>query len=378
MADWYDTNWSNRFKVTSDNTKVAAAIKGLAIDLSLAPTEFWSNVKSDGGDIRVTQSDGTTEVARDVISIDTTGEKGLLRIDSGAISTSADTDYYVYYGNASADEPATGSTYGQYNAYDSQIDMALESLGNTFNDRTGQRSITDTEGTLTEVSSSLGKATEIEHPGGQQINPVIASPFPYTSYALIQVPSTLNDLHPVFADGVTETTDYAGMSYRVMSDTHNRKVFLRHGDGGCAGSGRRDFLTSTQFPPNRWALVAVRVNSLTDVDILFEGVTQNLEIDAGGSSSSMGYGDLSGVGISQVSSCQFDYRGNTLTSFVHHVGRALSNNELLTISNNSADNDTFWSFGEQEEVITLTITTQAATNISYNEATLNGEVSDLE
>ena len=27
---WYDNAWNYRFKVTSDNTKVAAAIKGLA------------------------------------------------------------------------------------------------------------------------------------------------------------------------------------------------------------------------------------------------------------------------------------------------------------------------------------------------------------
>lgn len=43
----FPTGWDYKVKLTSDNTKVASAVKGLAVDLSNMPSEFWINVKSD-------------------------------------------------------------------------------------------------------------------------------------------------------------------------------------------------------------------------------------------------------------------------------------------------------------------------------------------
>ena len=112
MADWFNNDWEYRLKITSDNTKVSANIKGLALDLSnITDEDFWNNVKSDGSDIRITQSDGTTLRARDVISIDTKEQTGLIRFDTSNISTSADEDYYIYFGNEDAEEPDASDTY---------------------------------------------------------------------------------------------------------------------------------------------------------------------------------------------------------------------------------------------------------------------------
>ena len=116
----FPNDWTGRFPITSDSTKVSAGIKGLAYDLSNAPSGFWGSVKSDGSDIRITSDEaGTTQVARDVISIDTSTETGFIRFDTGDISTSSDDTYYLWAGNESATEPAVSDTYGQYNAYDS-------------------------------------------------------------------------------------------------------------------------------------------------------------------------------------------------------------------------------------------------------------------
>jgi hypothetical protein len=85
----------------------------LYYDLSLAPSDFWNRVRSDGGDIRVTAQDGTTQLAREVSGFDYAGHKGSLFIGMGAA-----TSCYIYYGNATATEPAAGSTYGSRNTWE--------------------------------------------------------------------------------------------------------------------------------------------------------------------------------------------------------------------------------------------------------------------
>jgi len=81
LADgtWFNdgsgTAWSNRFKITP-----ASVNSDLYYDLSLAPASFWSNVRSDGGDIRVTAQDGTTQLAREV--------SGFVKSDVAKVTTS--------------------------------------------------------------------------------------------------------------------------------------------------------------------------------------------------------------------------------------------------------------------------------------------------
>ena len=56
--------------ITIDNTKVSADLTDYVIYVNLANLNatFWSTVADGGGDIRVFKSDGTTELAREVVS----------------------------------------------------------------------------------------------------------------------------------------------------------------------------------------------------------------------------------------------------------------------------------------------------------------------
>jgi hypothetical protein len=144
---WFDQNWDYRNKVTIDKDKVSTNQTDFTVyvDLSDFGNDFWNNVKSDGGDIRVTSDDGTTQLPVDVISINIGTKKGILKLKTGSLSASVDTDIYVYYGNAVATQPAPGDTYGQYNAYKSDIKLSanLEESGNgtadEFKDRTSNQ-----------------------------------------------------------------------------------------------------------------------------------------------------------------------------------------------------------------------------------------------
>jgi hypothetical protein len=64
------------------------------VDLSDLPAGFHTNCnQTDARDIRVTRSDGVTECAREVVSYDSTNDKGELHFKANSISSSADTDF---------------------------------------------------------------------------------------------------------------------------------------------------------------------------------------------------------------------------------------------------------------------------------------------
>ena len=119
---WYSGSWTYRIPITVDNTKVAADLTDFPVYVSLADlvSDFHTNVKTDGSDIRVTKSDGTTEVPIDLVFYDSGTDTGELHFKAdGTLSSSVDTTFYIYYGNSGASAPAESATYGAQNVWKS-------------------------------------------------------------------------------------------------------------------------------------------------------------------------------------------------------------------------------------------------------------------
>ncbi len=119
---WYDMSWPYRVKVTVDHTKVPANLTDFPVYINLAnlPSGFHSNVNQiDARDIRVTKSDGTTELPREVGWYDSATDNGELYFKySGTLSSTVDTEIYLYYGYASASNYSESATYGSNNVWD--------------------------------------------------------------------------------------------------------------------------------------------------------------------------------------------------------------------------------------------------------------------
>ena len=141
-------------------TPTANANVDLYYDLSLAPAGFWSHVRSDGGDIRVTTQAGAP-VAREVSGFDYAGNKGSL-----FFSTSGGTAFYVTYGNAAFAEPAANSTYGKYAVWESAARFVAHL--EDYTDSTAQQSaLTQNDSTI--VDAKLGKGghfVAVQHGAG--------------------------------------------------------------------------------------------------------------------------------------------------------------------------------------------------------------------
>jgi hypothetical protein len=154
---WYNENWTKRKKIIIDNTKVDANLSDFPVYLDLEDlgSDFFDDVKSEGADIRITTSDGETEVPREVVSCDTTEETGEVHF-KGTLSSSSDTEFYIYYGNSSASEPSSDATYGSENVWDSNY-KAVYHLDDA-NDSTSNDNDGSTTGTSFSTSGKVGGA----------------------------------------------------------------------------------------------------------------------------------------------------------------------------------------------------------------------------
>ena len=116
------------------------------LDLANLDNSFWTYAKSDCSDIRMTSSDGTTEIARELVTCNSGAKTGEIHFKAPSLSSSANTDFYVYFGNGGASDYASSSTYGANNVWDSNYKGvwhlkdgttlgALDSTSNNNNER---------------------------------------------------------------------------------------------------------------------------------------------------------------------------------------------------------------------------------------------------
>ncbi|MCX6720204.1 MAG: fibronectin type III domain-containing protein [Candidatus Staskawiczbacteria bacterium] len=119
---WWNSSWGYRIKITIKSSQVPSTQTSFPVYVNLydLPAAFFSNVQSDGRDIRVTNSDASNpvELARQVVVIDTGAKTGELWFKADSISVGS--SYYIYYGNSgpSGSEPAATDADGSQHVWD--------------------------------------------------------------------------------------------------------------------------------------------------------------------------------------------------------------------------------------------------------------------
>jgi len=160
LDPWFDTDWTKRVAITIDATKVPSTQTSFPVyvDLGELPAGFHTNVKSDGCDIRVVESDETTETAFELVSYDAGTDSGELHFLADSISGSTDTTFYIYYGNAGASCYAVTATYGRNNVWTGYYRVSHDggATDSTGNDVGGTEDGGLSSGNST---SPIGKAT---------------------------------------------------------------------------------------------------------------------------------------------------------------------------------------------------------------------------
>ncbi|MBM4403647.1 MAG: DUF2341 domain-containing protein [Candidatus Cloacimonetes bacterium] len=102
--NWYDVDWDHRIRLTIDNAMVAGSgnLTDFPLLINITNDDIKNSAQADGDDILFTSDDGQTKLDHTIEKyVSSTGAlTAWVRIPT--LSYSADTDIFVYYGNATA------------------------------------------------------------------------------------------------------------------------------------------------------------------------------------------------------------------------------------------------------------------------------------
>lgn len=292
-AAWYDPSWSYRVKITVDNTQVSADLTDFPVYVDLAdlPAGFHTNVKTDGSDIRVTTSDEVTEVPREVEVYDSGTDAGELHFKAPTLADASDTEFYIYYGNAGASEPAASATYGSQNVWDSSF-AAVYHLGEAADGTTGE--IKDstanandgtgagTSGFPSSVTGKVGQGSSFSSSNGQYITvPDDASlnPTAITMEAWVNGTSFPNGYNTIVHKG-NGTTYY---EYFVKSTGKLAEYLVRAG-----GSASYDGTGTNTLSTGTWYMATMIYSSGGGLVGLVNGASDKTTSSSGNLSSTAG------------------------------------------------------------------------------------------
>ena len=109
----YEPAWTEQVVVTIQSSVVTEDLTNYPVYINLADLgdTFWSNVQSDGRDIRVTTNKGI-ELPIDLVEINAVAKTGELHFLASNISSNENTAFYIHFGNPSATAYAQSDEYG--------------------------------------------------------------------------------------------------------------------------------------------------------------------------------------------------------------------------------------------------------------------------
>lgn len=111
MADWL-SGWAKRVKLTADSSVIDSDLTDFPSLLYLSSasgknakdlTFIFDEVGANSKKIAVTKSDGTTQCYVEIETWDAVNEKAWLWVKAPSLSSTTDTDYYLYFDNSQAD-----------------------------------------------------------------------------------------------------------------------------------------------------------------------------------------------------------------------------------------------------------------------------------
>lgn len=182
-------------------------VRDLYFPLASAPAAFWAVVRADGGDIRVTTQDGTTQCAREIVGFDYVNKTGTLFFAANGGSA-----FCICAGSGQL-EPAAGDTIGKNSAWESYAksvfhchDSASPATDSTANGNNAASSGTVTFGEAGKIGNGLLF-------GGGSVAPessTVLSGDIYSMMAWVRTPSVVNPEY-FFGRGFSTLYDAVGI-----------------------------------------------------------------------------------------------------------------------------------------------------------------------
>lgn len=264
-------------EITIDHTLSPTTLTDFPVyvDLSLLPAAFWSHVESDGRSIRIADSTGVVLMPRDLVSIDIGAQTGELHFLASQVSSTADSAYRIYYGNASATQPLATDTYGRnavWSAY------AAVYHGDDLVDSTGNGNMLTTHGSATSgsMTAKIGSSFGLSGVAGSYLSAVDSASLdlsgPYTLSAWVRRTA---DPGEGGIGAFIAKWDLASLrAYILQYQTGTQSAFSQ--DGGFPPASQ---VNAGTFPLSTWVHVATTVapsSGASGIAIFHDGVAQSV------------------------------------------------------------------------------------------------------
>lgn len=351
---WYSASWADRVAVTVQSAQVSGTQTNypVYVDLSLMPAAFFSNVRSDGGDIRVTQSDGTTEIAREVVSINTGTDIGELFFIAPSISSGGSTTFYIYYGNAAATNYANNATFGAQNVWDTNYVAVYHGGSPSSVSITDSTSLAN-NGTNSGLTAGTGQLGGAMTGNGSSEDATVANATSLNSMTALSVElwSKITSYSPNTNGVIWVTKNVSNSSatdpYELYSlfDDNTGIVYFRVSDGTVGSYVANTVQTgAAYFPTNTWTSVAGTWNGTT-LNIYKNGVAFATPVSStiaavGSNTTPLTLGNFGPAGFN------YFLNGGLDEVRISKVARAAS--WITTEYNNESADSSFLSFSSQQ------------------------------
>ena len=144
---WYNISWNCRVAITIDHTKVSGTLTNFPVLINITNSALQQYAQTNGNDILFTSPDGTTKLPHEIESY--TSSNGLLVawVNVPVLSSAANTNLYLYYGNSSATNQQNVAATWNSNF------KGVWHMNNSFTDSTANSN----NGTNTGTISAAGK-----------------------------------------------------------------------------------------------------------------------------------------------------------------------------------------------------------------------------
>jgi len=110
---WMDTDYDRRCKITILSSQITTTMSNQValIEMADLPATYHSNTRGDAFDTRFSSADKTTAIPHDLEYYDGANDIGWVWVFVDDLSSSADTDIFIYYGHSTATDGSSEDTW---------------------------------------------------------------------------------------------------------------------------------------------------------------------------------------------------------------------------------------------------------------------------
>jgi hypothetical protein len=361
---WYNTSWQHRKKITIHAAGVSADLTDFPLLIYLgSDADLAADAQNDGDDIIFTAADEVTRLSHEIEYFD--GATGNLTawVKIPSLSSTTDTEIYMYYGNAGA-----ANSENVTDVWDVNYKMVqhLEETSGTHNDSTQYNN--DGTPIISPASNqnAMGKIDGADDLDGNDFISLAAS----NSI----LPSNVNFTVSAWAklDTVRAGTYAPNRIFTILENATNSNFALGVSSDSKIAGFTRNGGTAVEFKGG-----TINTGQWYYFTLVKQGTTHQLYLNGSTSGSAVNYTPTNQPSIDNAAIGQDTFSGSRfwdgIIDEVQVSDIARTPDWITTSYNNQVNPAGFYTLGPEENATVLpTVTTNDATVVQETTATLNG------